>query len=132
MDFYYNQWGYFVFFYFKSNFIRICIVKVSQTLFFLFDLDIYIYIYIYIKRDIYHRDIIESLNAMTLSNLLKYWLCDNGNLVLLWISRMLRTRRQCMKVFSKKNIEQNKCEQVDFLQIRQFFIAEMGKVSNEI
>ena len=36
-----------------------------------------------------------------------------------------------MKVFSKKSIEQNKCEQVDFLQIRQFFIAEMGKVSNE-
>ena len=33
-----------------------------------------------------------------------------------------------MMVFSEKNIEYNKCEKVDFLQIRHFFIAEMGKL----
>ena len=48
---------------------------------------------------------IECLYVMTLSNLLKCWLCDNVNLVLLWILRVLGARRQCVTVFSKKNFE---------------------------
>ena len=48
---------------------------------------------------------IECCCAMTLSNLLECWLCDNVDLVLLWISRVFGTKRQCMMVFSKKNIE---------------------------
>ena len=31
----------------------------------------------------------------------------------------------------KEKIEYNKCEKVDFLQIRHFLIAEMGKASSE-
>ena len=36
--------------------------------------------------------------AIILSKLLECWLCVNVNLVLLWISRMLGTRWQCMTV----------------------------------
>ena len=32
-----------------------------------------------------------------------------------------------MEMFSKKNIELNKCGKVDFLQIRHLFIVEIGK-----
>ena len=32
-----------------------------------------------------------------------------------------------MEVFSKKNIELNKCGKVDFLQMRHLFIVEMRK-----
>ena len=60
----------------------------------------------------------ECLCTMTLSNLLKHWL-----------SRVLGTGWQCTTVFSEKNIELNKCEKVDFLHIRRFFIAEMRKTS---
>ena len=63
---------------------------------------------------------------MTLCNLLECWLCKNVGLVRLWISKVLGTRWQWMTVFFEKNIE-NKREKVDFLQIRHFFIAEMGK-----
>ena len=65
---------------------------------------------------------------MTPNNHLECWLCDN---VLLLIPSALRTRRQCMTVFSEKNIEQNKCEKFDFLQIRHFFIVDMGKTSSK-
>ena len=74
---------------------------------------------------------IECLCAMTLCNLLECLLCENVSLVLLWISRVLGTRWQYMTVFSEKNIEQNKCEKVDFLEIRHFFIAEMGGASSK-
>ena len=40
----------------------------------------------------------ECLCAMALGNLLKCWLCDNVNLNLVWISRVLGARRQCMTV----------------------------------
>ena len=59
---------------------------------------------------------------MALTNLLKCWRCDNVDLDLLWISRVLGTKRQYMMGSSKKNIER-----VDFLQIRHFFVAEMKK-----
>ena len=48
---------------------------------------------------------IDCLCAMTLSNLLEYWLFENVNLVLLSISRVLGTKRQWMTVFSEKSIE---------------------------
>ena len=53
---------------------------------------------------------------MTLSNIFKCRLCDNVDLVILWISRVLGTRRQCITVFPKKNIEQNKCEMGESFQ----------------
>ena len=56
------------------------------------------------------------LCAITFSNLLECWLCENVNLVLLWISRMLGIRWHNMKVFFEKNIELNKCGKVNFLQ----------------
>ena len=75
-----------VFFYCKSNFIRTRVVKVSErvrasleepdacgTSFETTSLSLY-------KDGLYIR---ECLYVMTLSNLLKCWLCDNGNLVLL-------------------------------------------------
>ena len=68
---------------------------------------------------------------MKFSNLSKCWLCKNRNLVLQYISRVFGTRWQYMAVFSKYNIEQNKCGKVYFLQIRHFFIAEMGKASRK-
>ena len=67
---------------------------------------------------------------MTMSNLLICWLCDNVNLKLIWILRVLGTRRQCMTVFSKKKLNKIS-EKVDFLQIRHFLTAEMGKASSE-
>ena len=39
---------------------------------------------------------------------------------------MLRTRWQWITVSSEK--KKNKCEKIDFQQIRYFFIAEMGKL----
>ena len=68
---------------------------------------------------------------MALSYLVECWLWENVNLVLLWISRVLGTRWQRLALFSEKHIEQNKCEKVDFLQIRHFFIVEMGKTSSK-
>ena len=56
------------------------------------------------------------LCEITLSNLLECWLCENINLVLLWISRMLGTRWHNMTVFFEKYIESNKCVKVNFLQ----------------
>ena len=61
------------------------------------------------------------LCAITLGNLLECWLCENVNLVLLWMSSMLGTRWQDMAVFFERTIESNKCEKVNFLQIRHFF-----------
>ena len=57
------------------------------------------------------------------------WFYENVNLILLWISRVLGTRWQCITVFCKKIL--NKCEKADFLQIRHFFIAKMGKAPCE-
>ena len=74
---------------------------------------------------------IVCLCVIALSNLLKCWLCENVNLVLLWILRMLGTRWQCMAVFFEKNNEFNKRGKADFLQIRNFFMVEMGKASTE-
>ena len=68
---------------------------------------------------------------ITLGNLLECWLCKNVNLVLLWISRMMGTRWQCMTASSEKNIEENECGKVTFLQIRHFFRVKMGKASSE-
>ena len=81
--------------------------------------------------DIYKGIILYRVCVMTMSNLLKCWLCNNVKLVLLWISRVLETRKQCMTVFSKKNNEQNKYRKVDFLQIRHLLTAEMGEVSSK-
>ena len=51
----------------------------------------------------------------------KWQLCSALN------ERVLGTRWKSMEVFSKKNIELNKCGKVDFLQIRHLFIVEMRK-----
>ena len=77
---------------------------------------------------------IMCLCAMTCWNVIahkKCWLCEDVNLVLLWISRLLGTRWQCLTVFSLINIEKNKCRKVDFLQIKHFFRDELGKASSE-
>ena len=47
--------------------------------------------------------LIECLCVITSCNLLECWLYENVNLVLLWISRVLGTRWQWMKVSSEKN-----------------------------
>ena len=59
---------------------------------------------------------------MTLSILLKCWLCNNVDLVLLWISRVLGGNALHDGIFKAKC-----CEKADFLQFRHFFQAEMGK-----
>ena len=42
----------------------------------------------------------QGLFAIILINLMEYWLFNNVDLVRLWISRVLGTRRQSMAVFS--------------------------------
>ena len=51
----------------------------------------------------------------------KWQLCSALN------ERVLGTRWKSMEMFSKKNIELNKCGKVDFLQMRHLFIVEMRK-----
>ena len=60
---------------------------------------------------------IECLCAMKLSNLLKCWLCDNVNLNVVWISRELGTRRQCMTVFSKKKLNKTSVKRLIFYKL---------------
>ena len=67
------------------------------------------------------------LCTIKLGNLLECWLCENVNLVLLWMSRMLGTGRHSMTVFFEKTIESNKCPKVNFPQIRHFFQRKLGK-----
>ena len=45
--------------------------------------------------------------------------------------QVLGTRRQCLTIFSKKNIELSKWEKVYFLQTRHFIMAKIGKASSE-
>ena len=54
---------------------------------------------------------------MALSNLLKCWLCDNVNLNLVWISRVLGARRQCMTVFSKKKLNKTSVKRLIFYKL---------------
>ena len=57
---------------------------------------------------------------MALSNLLKCWLCDNVNLNLVWISRVLGARRQCMMVFSKKILNKTSMKRLIFYKVGTF------------
>ena len=72
------------------------------------------------------------LCATTLSNPLECWFCINVKLVLLWISRMLRTRMR-MHIFAvlSKILNIISVKKVIFLKIRPFFIAKMEKASGE-
>ena len=54
---------------------------------------------------------------MALSNLLKCWLCDNVNLNLVWISRVLGARRQCMTVFPKKKLNKASVKRLIFYKL---------------
>ena len=75
--------------------------------------------------------LIECLCVITSCNLLECWLYENINLVLLWISRVLGTRWQWIKVSSEKNIWKISVKRLFFLWIRHIFIAEMGKASSK-
>ena len=57
---------------------------------------------------------------MTLSNLLKCWLCDNVNRYLVWISKVLGTRSQCMTVFSKKKMNKTSVKRLVFYKLGTF------------
>ena len=83
-------------------------------------------------EDIYIKGLyfIECLCAMTLSNLLKCWLCNNVNLVLVCFSRVLEQEGYGWRYFQRKKLNKTS-EKVDFLKIRHFIIAEMGKASSE-
>ena len=66
---------------------------------------------------------------MTLSNLLKCWLSDNADLVSVRFQRCWEQKGNTWLYFWRKIL--NKCEMVDFLQIRHIFIVEIGRASDE-
>ena len=90
--FYYKKWKYFALFYSKSNFISIeswKSVKESRGSTNITNIKVLFFDLIskpYKSKGLYFIDSLDGLGAMALSNLLKVWLCENVNLVLLWIS----------------------------------------------
>ena len=65
---------------------------------------------------------------MALSNLLKCWLCDNVNLNLVWISRVLGARRQCMMVFSKKKLNITSVKRLIFYKLGTSLLLKWEKL----
>ena len=59
----------------------------------------------------------ECLCVMALSNLLKCWLCNSVNLNLVWNSRVLGARKQCLTVFSKKNFNKASVKRLIFYKL---------------
>ena len=80
---------------------------------------------------LFNDTILTSIFQINWKLLIKCWLWKNVNIVLLWISVVLGARWECMMVLSRKGIEGNKWEKVDFFQMRPFFTAGMVEASSK-